>query len=78
MVRTTETLPQEGEEDRRRGKLPVSDAERRAGATIRQLQRIRGDDPNAHTELDQVVQWVTEKEITHGNGTAEPGVGVHG
>jgi len=40
----------------------VSDAEQFVNTAIRQLQRIRNDDPNAERELDRVSAWVTERK----------------
>jgi len=41
--------------------FPVSDAETYASMAIRQLERIRSDDPHKKREMIRVVNWIHER-----------------
>jgi len=56
-----ETLARKGKEAQHRENNEVSDAEQYADMAIRQLQRIRNDDPNAETQLERVSNWIAER-----------------
>ena len=43
-------------------RFPVSDAHQYASMAIRQLERIRDDDPTAIEQLDRVSHWIAERK----------------
>lgn len=58
-AKTMETLARQGKAVQQREYNEVSDAEHYASIAIRQLQRIRSDDPKAIEELDRVSDWIS-------------------
>jgi hypothetical protein len=58
---TMDKLARKGKEAQQRANNKVSDAAQYADMAIRQLQRIRDDDPNAQTEMKRVSNWIAER-----------------